>query len=88
MSANDETSRRSLLAILPGLALLMAATAAKAGGTMPKANAKYQETPKGKSQCSNCLYYLPASKSGGTGFCKVVAGPISPSGWCALYAAK
>ena len=88
MSANHATSRRSLLAILPGLALLMAGAAARSAGTLPKANAKYQTTPKGKAQCSNCKYFIPSSTSGGTALCKIVAGPIAPNGWCSMYAAK
>jgi hypothetical protein len=44
--------------------------------------AQYQPTPKGASRCDNCSQFLAPSA------CKVVAGKISPSGWCQLYAAK
>lgn len=87
MSTNGAKSRRSMLAVLPGLALLFAGAAARAAGTTQSA-AKYQPVPKGKSQCSNCTYYIPASKNGGTATCKIVAGSVSPNGWCKYYAAK
>lgn len=44
--------------------------------------AAYQDTPKGPQRCDNCAYFEPPSS------CKVVAGTISPSGWCQLYAKK
>ena len=80
-------SRRTVLMAAFGLTavpVLAAAGAAQAAGTLPKANAKYQDTPKGAQQCSNCNYFVP----GATGACKVVAGDISPKGWCVLYAPK
>jgi uncharacterized membrane protein len=42
----------------------------------------YQDTPKGPQRCDSCTYFEPPSS------CKVVAGVISPSGWCQLYAKK
>ena len=43
---------------------------------------KYQDTPKNDQKCSTCiLFEAPAS-------CKIVVDPISPDGWCQLYAAK
>jgi hypothetical protein len=44
--------------------------------------AKYQDNPKDGQQCSGCVQFVaPAS-------CKVVADPISASGWCQLFTAK
>ena len=44
--------------------------------------ANYQITPQDHQRCDGCIQWLqPAS-------CKVVAGAISPSGWCSLYAPK
>jgi hypothetical protein len=44
--------------------------------------AKYQDQPKDGQQCSGCVQFVaPAS-------CKVVADPISASGWCQLFTAK
>jgi hypothetical protein len=42
----------------------------------------YQDTPKGPQRCDSCTYFEPPAS------CKVVAGTISPSGWCQLYAKK
>jgi len=84
-------TRRNILigaATLAGLPLLAASGEAQAAGTVPKANAKYQETPKGAQHCSLCNYYLPGASPTAVGQCKLVAGPISPNGWCSLFAAK
>jgi hypothetical protein len=44
--------------------------------------AKYQDTPKDDQKCSTCILFVaPAS-------CKIVVDPISPEGWCQLYAKK
>ena len=32
--------------------------------------------------------FLPGADPNGPGACKVVAGPISPTGWCTLFAPK
>ena len=84
-------TRRSLLigaAILPGLPLLAAAGSAQAAGTMPKTNAKYQATPKGAQACDICTYYIPGARAAAPGQCKIVAGVISPKGYCVLFAPK
>jgi hypothetical protein len=83
-------TRRTILigaATLAGLAGLAAGTA-NAAGSMPKANVKYQDTPKDGKVCSNCVYYLPGASAKAKGACKIVAGDISPNGWCNMYAAK
>jgi hypothetical protein len=51
-------------------------------GTMPKAAMQYQDTPKGKAQCSICAQFIAPHS------CKVVAGNISPNGWCIAFAPK
>ncbi len=84
-------SRRAVLAGVGALAatpLLVGSGSALAAGTLPKANAKYQEKPNGAKQCSKCLYFLPGANATALGQCKVVAGPISPNGYCSLYAPK
>jgi hypothetical protein len=42
----------------------------------------YQNTPKGALRCEMCVNWQPPSS------CKVVAGPISPNGWCGVFARK
>lgn len=43
---------------------------------------KYQDTPNGDKQCSNCLQFVPP------GSCKVVEGTISPNGYCLAWVRK
>ena len=42
----------------------------------------YQPTPKGQQRCDACVNWNPP------GTCKLVAGSISPTGWCGLFARK
>ena len=84
-------TRRNLLrglAIVPGAALMASVGSAQAAGTVPKVNAKYQDHPKGAQQCGKCNYFLPGASPTAVGQCKLVAGPISPNGWCQLFAPK
>lgn len=47
---------------------------------MSKAQAEYQDAPKGIAMCATCtLFVAPHS-------CKVVDGEVSPNGWCKVYA--
>jgi hypothetical protein len=81
----DEKNRLSRRSLLRGAALLAAsvipirvAYAQKA----PKADAKYQDSPKDGQKCDACVYFQAPNK------CGVVEGDISPSGWCAMYNKK
>jgi hypothetical protein len=49
---------------------------------MKKDQVQYQESPKGKQACSNCLHFVAPDS------CKLVEGKINPKGWCSLYAPK
>src|SRR5271166_3479112 len=42
----------------------------------------YQSTPHEGQACENCLQFQPPNA------CKVVAGVISPAGWCKVYVKK
>ncbi len=81
-------SRRIILRRMAaaGPATLLAATMgsqeAAASGSVPQSAAGYQATPNGDKHCDGCSHFAPPSS------CKVVAGVISPSGWCKLFAAK
>ena len=53
----------------------------------------YRDSPKGMQMCHMCKYYMSGGRSAGmcmgmmgTGACQLVAGGISPMGWCDLYA--
>jgi hypothetical protein len=47
-----------------------------------KTDAEYQDRPKGQQRCEICLQFQPP------GSCKLVAGQISPHGWCQFFAAR
>jgi hypothetical protein len=80
-------SRRRLLTgalVTGGLATAALATGGSASTPTKVAQktASYQATPKGSARCNVCsLWQAPES-------CKLVVGPISPTGWCSLYSAK
>lgn len=81
--AGETLRRRTVLrgAVL-ALAGLGAGSLAAQAKKIPQKAATYRDKPMGKARCDNCtLWQSPAS-------CKLVEGPISPSGWCSLYSAK
>ena len=49
-------------------------------GKMSKAQAEYQDTPKGIAMCATCTLFVAPHSS------KVVDGEVSPDGWCRVYA--
>lgn len=84
-------TRRNILfgaAVLSGVGLLTQAQQAEAAGTTPQSAVKYQGSPNGANHCGKCKYFLPGANATAVGQCKVVAGQISPNGWCILFAAK
>ena len=50
---------------------------------MSKDQAKYQDKPHGEQQCANCVQFVAENNT-----CKVVAGTVSPGGWCMLWTKK
>jgi hypothetical protein len=76
-----------------GAAIVVGASAAQAGATepvlaalepgrMPKADAAYQDTPKGTQRCADCVLFIAPNT------CATVAGDISANGWCKFFAAR
>jgi hypothetical protein len=47
-----------------------------------KQTVQYQDSPKGGHQCSGCSNFVGPSS------CKVVAGKVSPHGWCSIWTPK
>lgn len=92
------TTRRALLrhlattaAVAAGLPLLgRAATppAKEDAGKVAKSALQYRDTPQGSSACASCVHFLPGESADAPGRCKIVAGEISPQGWCLAYTAK
>lgn len=81
IAATRRISRRRVAAA--ALTLGVAATRARAG-TAPKpiatkAEAQYQDAPKGLLSCAACTFFVKPDR------CKVVAGPVSPHGWCRFF---
>jgi hypothetical protein len=64
------------------LALFGGADAAMAQSKTSQATAKYQDHPNKGQQCSGCNYFRPPHA------CQLVAGTISPNGWCSFFAKK
>ena len=85
MPKNETIARRHLLAAAgAGLLLLEASPRAQAQQSQEKlsqSDAAYQASPKNDQQCSECTKFQPPKG------CSVVAGDISPRGWCKLYEA-
>jgi len=83
-----EYSRRDLLSWTPAciaLAVAAASTIPRVAAAQPKvakATVQYQDTPKAGHQCSGCSNFVAP------GSCKVVAGTISPHGWCSIWTPK
>ena len=86
MMETHDLKRRTVLraALAAGCALcLPEAGRAAQSGKVSKAQAKYQDKPKGDQSCAKCLNFIAASTT-----CKVVEGKVSPQGWCQLWVAK
>ncbi|MDE2112288.1 MAG: high potential iron sulfur protein [Alphaproteobacteria bacterium] len=61
---------------------LAAAAPALAQTKMSQKVAQYQDHPKDKHHCSICAHFKPPNS------CNIVAGVVSPNGWCRLYSPK
>jgi hypothetical protein len=82
-----DLSRRALLrgAVLTGAGAALALVAsrqASAATKLTQSAANYQSIPKGGQRCNSCSQWSYPTD------CKVVDGPVSPTGWCSLYAPK
>ena len=83
--SRDAFSRRTLLrgiAVAAGGAAILSGTIAPAEAGMPQKAAGYQDAPKGDQSCAACDHFEPPSS------CGIVAGQISPHGWCRFFVKK
>ncbi|MGH7211595.1 MAG: high-potential iron-sulfur protein [Acetobacteraceae bacterium] len=89
----DDTNRGSRRAVLTAGMTAIAAGLAALAGRAERAQAQapqklaqkvvqYQDHPKGDAQCSKCVNFIAPNA------CKIVAGTISPNGWCIAFAPK
>jgi len=78
-------SRRTALQAAIGLTTIGAAGSALGQQQPQKIDQKtamYQPSPKNGQSCNKCFAFEPPAS------CKLVAGTISPAGWCQLFAPK
>lgn len=89
-SRTSLTRRQALsgLVVLPALAGLLASTTTIAEAKASQKSVKYQTHPNGTQKCSGCQFFQPGKSASATGACTVVAGSISPNGWCIAFHAK
>jgi len=81
----DEFSRRAVLSRTSAFvasALWLPFAYAQSFTKSPQSSAGYQNTSNGNQRCGGCIHFQPPTS------CKVVAGQISPNGWCRIFAAK
>jgi len=83
VDALPETTRRQLIGrvvLMAGaLGASLAAGRAAAATKLSHGDVGYQPKPQGKARCELCVNWQAPDA------CKLVAGPISPSGWCGLF---
>jgi hypothetical protein len=79
-----QANRRKILISLIGSVPLAAFSfgRAVAAGKVAQSAAGYQQAPKGGQACAGCNSFVAPNH------CKLVAGEISPSGWCRLWTPK
>jgi hypothetical protein len=84
MLGQQKFNRRKVLTSLISCAPLAALSfgGANAAAKVPQKAAQYQSTPKGGQACAGCNSFVSPNQ------CKLIAGEISPSGWCRLWTKK
>ena len=82
-------ARRSLIAAAGavfGLAFGVHGTlAAPQFGTIPRATLRYRDQPLGEKSCVTCGHFISAERADGAPHCSVVAGVVSPHGYCVAW---
>lgn len=85
MSDIRTVSRRALLGrvgLAAAAALIPTRRAPAQQQKVSKAEAKYQDQPKGPQRCEICVNFRPPDQ------CPFVEGPINKRGWCQFFAAR
>ena len=82
-ASSEWVSRRKVLGMATaGIALAVAFPMQAKAAKATQAQAGYQNSPKGGQHCELCRYFQKPSS------CQLVAGTISPNGWCKFFNAK
>ena len=82
----DNQSRRAILrtglTIVAGTAVMATTARAQDAEKIAQELVQYQDKPKDGAKCSGCSQWVPPAA------CAIVAGKISPEGWCVAFAPK
>ncbi len=73
---------RGFLATGYALLCLPRLSQAQSPAKISKAQAQYQNQPKGDQKCGNCMHFIPPDS------CLLVEGNISSDAWCKLWIKK
>jgi hypothetical protein len=71
-----------------GLVALLAAPSWAWAAKLSKDEVQYRDRPNGGKDCDDCIQFVPGPTSEAAGSCKVVAGSISPHGYCLAFTPK
>ena len=74
--------KAGLAALVGGVAAAAAVKQAVAQEKIAQEQVQYQAMPKDGAECSNCVNFQAPNA------CTIVAGDISPKGWCVAFAPK
>ena len=74
--------RRVIAAAIAGGAIVAVGGARASRAKLAPAEIGYQNSPRGAQRCDQCVNWRAPDA------CTVVAGPISPTGWCGLFVRK
>jgi hypothetical protein len=90
---NHEQARRRLLrqaGVLPVLAALplLGSEGSARAGSGSKSDFHYQDHPNEGKHCAGCVAFHAPAAGQAFGTCNIVAGPISPDGWCMAFTAR
>lgn len=87
-----QNTRRNILKAAAGAAaalplVFLGRNALAAKNDAMRASLKYQPTPLGTKQCSNCTQFVPGKTPKDNGGCKIIAGDteISPTAYCIAW---
>lgn len=89
-----ELARRRLLkhaaATVPAVVVLrlLGSRGAAHAGTASKEDFHYQDHPNDGKRCAGCTAFHPPPSGQAFGTCNIVAGPVSPDGWCMAFSSK
>jgi hypothetical protein len=70
------------------LVALLAATPTARAAKLSKADVQYRDRPNGGKDCDDCIQFVAGTPPRAAGSCMVVAGSISPHGYCLAFTPK